>query len=323
MNAKFFWDYLLPAAYVATMYVLQQEGAPAAGLALVDIAFLIAFLYTLTDDIERAAGDLGVHGIYNVVVVSWIAAIPQTVVAVYFTWAGLYTAAFLDSMVSTLIDAFLVTALVRSKYLSEVRRDWPLIIIWIVATLTFGALVAAPERIPSLPPVPFYSIWFVIGALFLPLLFSRGIPASVSFNAREAINLVIYTALIMYIAYDLGSDLATWHMTESALGTIAALIATAPDLIAALMIRLTLARAVGEDAGSEDAIRTMFAAAIHDQISDPALVLVLAPTAAAAAAFPHWLNVLVSILKLTLLDRRAFYFFGLPVAIATIALLMI
>ena len=322
MNPKFFWDYLLPAAYVATMYVLQHEGAPAAGLALVDIAFLIAFLYTLTDDIESAAGELGIHGIYNVVVVSWIAAIPQTVVAVYFAWSGLYTAAFLDSMVSTLIDAFLVTALVRSRYLSEVRRDWPLIIIWVTATLVFGAFVAAPERI-SLPPMPFYSAWFVIGALFLPILFSRGIPTSISFNAREAVNLVIYTALIMYIAYDLGSDLATWHMTESALGAIAALIATAPDLITALMIRLTLARAVGEDAGSEDAIRTMFAAAIHDQISDPALVLILAPTAAAAAAFPHWLNVLVSLLKLTLLDKRAFYFLGLPVAIATIALLMI
>jgi len=125
-----------------------------------------------------------------------------------------------------------------------------------------------------------------------------------------------------YIAYDLGSDLATWHMTESALGAIAALIATAPDLITAIMIRLTLARAVGEDAGSEDAIRTMFAAAIHDQISDPALVLVLAPTAA-VAVFPHWLNILVSMLKLTLLDKRAFYFLGLPIAIATIVLLMI
>jgi hypothetical protein len=319
--ARVFWDYVLPAAYAVIMYVLQYEGAPAAGLTLVDITFLIAFLYTLTDDIERAAGELGVHGIYNVVVVSWIAAIPQTVVAAYFTYAGLYTAAFLDSMVSTLIDAFLVTALVRSRYLSEVRRDWPLIIIWVAVTLTFGALVAAPERIPSLPPTPFYSVYFVIGALFLPVLFSRGIPTAVSFKAREAVNLVIYTALIMYTAYDLGGDLATWHMTESALGTIAALIATAPDLITALMIRLTLARAVGEDAGSEDAIRTMFSAAIHDQISDPALVLILAP--AAAAAFPHWLNVLVSMLKLTLLDRRAFYFVGLPIAIATIALLMI
>jgi hypothetical protein len=64
----------------------------------------------------------------------------------------------------------------------------------------------------------------------------------------------------------------------------------------------------------------MFAAAVHDQISVPALVALVAP--ASVAAFPHWLNVYVSILKFTLLGRRVFLFFGLPAALAAIIYLI-
>jgi hypothetical protein len=313
-------SFALPIVYVAVRLSLEAEGASAAAVAVTDVAFLVAMLYTLSDDIERAAGELGIHGIYNIMIVSWVAAIPQTVVALYFASVGKYTAAYLDSMVSTLVDAFLVTALVRLRYLDAVRRDWQLIALWTAATLAFGALVEAPMRLP-IPQEPYYWSWFVIGALGLPFLFSRGLPSAVKFNVRTVVSLAVNTILIIYISWDLGRALVQWHVSEAQLGAAAAIVATMPDLLTALAIRTTLARMIEEFAASEDAIRTMFAAAIHDQISIPALIIIVAP--AAVGAFPHWLNVWVSVLKFTLLSRRAFTYFGLPAALATIVYLMI
>jgi hypothetical protein len=307
-----------PIAYAVVRLYLEAAGAPEAAVAVVDVAFLIAFLYTLSENVERAAGELGVHGIYNVMIVSWIAAIPQTVVAVYFAAEGKYTAAFLDSMVSTLIDAFLITALVRLSYLSVVRRDWPIIVLWVAATLAFGALIDVPLRL-GIPHEPYYWAWFMIGAFGLPYLFSRGLPAAVRLDVGTLANLIVNTILIIYVSWDLGRALVAWHMSEEQLGAIAAVVATLPDLITALMIRTTLARLIEEYAAAEDAVRTMFSAAIHDQISVPALIVITAP--AAVAAFPHWLNVWVSVLKFTLLDRRAFLYVGLPASISTIVYL--
>jgi hypothetical protein len=309
---------IAPIAYALVRLYLEASEAPEVTAAVVDVAFIVAFLYTLSDDVERAAGELGIHGIYNVMIVSWIASIPQTVVAIYFAQAGKYTAAFLDSMVSTLVDAFLVTALVRYRYLDAVRRDWHIITLWVVATLAFGALIDAPLKL-GIPHKPYYWAWFMIGAFGLPYLFSRGLPAAVKFNVRTLASLMVNTILIVYVSWDLGRALVTWHTSEEQLGAVAAVVATLPDLITALMIRTTLARMIEEYAASEDAIRTMFAAAIHDQISIPALIIITAP--AAVAAFPHWLNIWVSILKFTLLDRRVFIYAGLPAALATTAYL--
>jgi hypothetical protein len=314
------WSFVAPIAYVAVRLYLEAAEAPTAAVAAADVAFLIALLYSLTADVEKSAAELGIHGIYNVMIVSWVAAIPQTVVAVYFTAAGKYTAAFLDSMVSTLIDAFIVTALVRLQYLDAVRKDWHLIVLWVFATLAFGALVEAPAKL-SIPHEPYYWMWFLVGAFGLPYLFSRGLPGALRFNARAAVGLAINTVLIIYISYDLGRALVEFHVSESQLGAVAAVVATLPDLITALLIRTTLAKMIEEFAASGDAIRTMFAAAIHDQISVPAVIILMAP--AAVGAFPHWLNVWISIIKFTLLDRRAFIYAGLPAALATIAYLMI
>ncbi|MCI4464197.1 MAG: hypothetical protein JHC22_00145 [Thermoproteus sp.] len=309
----------LVAAYIASHVAMDIVGVGAPVAATVDVAFLVGFLYTLLDDVEKEISELGIHGIYNVMLVSWVAAIPQTVVAIYFARAGLYTAAFLDSMVSTLIDAFIVTALVRIQYLDAFKRDWHLILLWIAATLAFGATVAAPLSL-NLQPEPYYASWFLLGAVGLPLLFARGVAGRFSMNMSMAINLAVNTILVIYTAWNLGQDLAVWHMSESQLGTAAALVATFPDIITALLIRAVIGRVTAEFAASEDAVRTMFAAAIHDQISDPALVLLIAPIS--AFYFPHWLNIYISLLKLTLLDRRAFLFIGLPAAVVTTAALM-
>jgi hypothetical protein len=305
----------LPILYAAARLAAEYAGAPEWEVAVIDVAFLIGFLYTLTDDVERAVAELGIHGVYNVLVVSWVAAIPQTVVALYFAQAGRHAAAFYDSMVSTLIDAFIVTALVRLRYLDAVRRDWPLIALWVAATLAFGATVDAPMRL-AVPAAPYYWAWFLAGALGLPALFARGLPAEVRFRAGTAVNLAVNTVLVCYVSWDLGRALVEWHVSEAQLGAVAAVIATMPDLITALLIRATLSRMIAELAAAEDAVRTMFAAAVHDQISVPALVIIAAP--AAVTAFPHWLNVYVSLLKFTLLDRRAFLLCGLPAALATV-----
>ena len=308
----------LPAAYVATRLYLEAADAPAVAVAVVDVAFLVAMLYVLSDSVEKSVAEVGIHGIYNVMILSWVAAIPQTVVAVYFALAGKYTAAFLDSMVSTLIDAFIVTALVRLRYLDVIKKDWHLIVLWVVATLAFGALIDAPLRV-GVPWEPYYWAWFLIGAAVLPYLFVRGLPSYIKLDAVAAANLFINTVLIIYISWDLGNALVSWHMSEEQLGAIAAVISTLPDMLVALVIRTTLSKVIEEYTAGEEAIRTMFAAAIHDQISIPALIIIVAP--ASVAAFPHWLNVWVSVLKFTLLDRRAFLYLGLPASVGTIAYL--
>jgi len=308
----------LPAAYIATRLYLEAADAPASAVAVVDVAFLVAMLYVLADSVEKSATEAGIHGIYNVMILSWIAAIPQTVVAVHFAMAGKYTAAFLDSMVSTLVDAFIVTALVRLHYLDAVKKGWHLIVLWVFATLAFGALIDAPLRV-DVPWEPYYWAWFLVGAAALPYLFVKGLPSSIKLNAVTAANLFINTILIIYISWDLGNALVSWHLSEEQLGAIAAVISTLPDLLVALVIRATLARLIEEYTAGEEAIRTMFAAAIHDQISIPALIILIAP--ASVGLFPHWLNVWVSVLKFTLLSRAAFIYLGLPASLATIAYL--
>jgi hypothetical protein len=307
---------MLSVAYAAVRLLLMEALSGAAqtvAIAITDIAFLISILYALTRDVEENISQLGIHGLFNVVAVSWIAAIPQTVVAVYFTTIGKYEAAFYDSMVSTLVDAFLVTALTRWAYLDSVRKDWIYIVIWIAATLAYGAMIEAPWPL-------WHHAWFAVGALLLPLLFARGLIKTIKVDVYTVVNLIINTIILIWISWDIGQALVAWHTSsEAALGTLAAIIATIPDLLTALLIRTVLARNVAELAAAEDAIRTMFAAAIHDQISVPALIVILAPQA--AALFPHWLNIVVSVLKLTLLDRRAFAAVGLPVALAIIVAL--
>jgi hypothetical protein len=303
---------VLSAIYAVIRIALSAAGGEAA-VPIVDVAFLISILYALTRDVEENITELGVHGLFNVLVVSWVAAIPQTVVALYFASVGRYEAAFYDSMVSTLVDAFLVTALVRWSYLDAIRRDWIFIVVWVAATLAYGALI-------DLPLPGWHHAWFVVGALLLPLAFARGLVTRIRLDLYNAVNLVVNALILGWIAWDIGQALVSWHVySEAALGALAAVIATIPDLMTALLIRAVVGRRIAEMAASEDAIRTMFAAAIHDQISVPALIVLIAPQA--VAYFPHWLNIVVSVLKFTLLDRRAFLL-GLAASIYIIASLM-
>jgi len=307
--------------YVAVRLALEGAGAPQAAVAVTDVAFLLGILYSLADDVEKAAGELGNTRLINVLVVSWSAAIPQTVVAIALASAGRYEAAYYDSMVSTLVDAFLVTAMVRLPFLDRLRQEWWLIVGWVAATLAYGATITAFYNTPF--ALPYHTMWFVVGAVALPTLFAgREIAAKIKPEPFTIVNAVISAVSLSYISWELGWALASWHMSsEAALGTLAAVFATIPDLVTAFLIRTTLAHYISEMASAEDALRTMFAAAVHDQISVPALIVLMFPDA--VWAFPHWLNVFVSILKFTLLSRRWFLFAGLPAAFAAIAAMML
>jgi len=307
------------AAYAAVRLAMEEGGAPPATVAVTDVAFLLGILYSLADDVEKAAEELGNTRLINVLVVSWAAAIPQTVVALALAAAGRYEAAFYDSMASTLVDAFMVTALVRLPFLDRLRQEWWLIALWVAATLAYGATIAAFYGTGA--EFHYHVSWFLVGAVFLPLLFAgRGVVEKMRPEPYTVVNAVVSAISLAYISWELGQALATWHTeSEAALGTLAAVVATLPDLITAFLIRTTLTRYISEVAGAEDALRTMFAAAVHDQISVPALVVLFYPDA--VWHFPHWLNIYVSLLKFTLLDRRALLAAGLPAAVITVAAL--
>jgi len=311
-----FWPLLWSIAYAAVRLALEEVGAPRATVALTDVAFLLGILYSLADDVEKAAGELGNTRLINVLVVSWSAAIPQTVVAIALASAGRYEAAFYDSMVSTLVDAFLVTALVRLPFLDRLRQEWWLIVTWVAATLTYGATITAFYNTPW--AFPYHAAWFIVGAVALPILFAgREVAAKIRPEPFTVVNALVSAVSLGYISWELGWALASWHLSsEAALGALAAIFATIPDLVTAFLIRTTLARYISEMASAEDALRTMFAAAVHDQISVPALIVLMFPDA--AWAFPHWLNIFVSVLKFTLLSRRWFITAGLPAALAAV-----
>jgi len=314
------WPIVWSIAYFAIRLAAEGAGAPQAAVAITDVVFLLGILYSLASDVEKTAAELGNTRLINVLIVSWAAAIPQAVVAAALAAAGRYEAAFYDSMVSTLVDAFLVTAVVRLPFLQRLREEWWLIAVWVAATLTYGATIAAFYG--TAWAFPYHVAWFIVGAALLPALFAgREIAAKIRPEPYTVVNAIISAASLGYISWELGWALAGWHLSsEAALGAIAAVFATVPDLVTAFLIRTTLARYISEGAGAEDAIRTMFAAAVHDQISVPALVVLLFPDA--VWAFPHWLNVFVSVLKFTLLDRRAFLGLGLPAAVAAIVALL-
>lgn len=285
----------------------EVDWAPTA-IPFVDIFFMLLLLALLNKDVEKDVERIGFAGLYNVVVVSWIAAIPQTVVAVVFAESGHYYAAFVDSMTSTLVDAFLVTAVARREALSMAASYWPALVIWSASVIAFGATST------SLPYYPVPAAWFVIGALILPLLFAPKTPGG-GMELNTFFDLLFTTAALGWIALDIGHALVALHsLSEGLLGVVGALVATSPDLIAAFSIRFILARSIGAVAGDDVMVRTMLASAVHDQISDPALVLMISTQA--ALFFPHLLNIVIALLVLTLLSPKLYWYVGLPAAVA-------
>lgn len=245
---------------------------------------------------------------YNVLVVSLAMSLPQTLFAVKLAQSGKYLAAWIDTLGSTLVDAMLVTAILR-RYIIGSPMIWsmvPFMIMWSAAALyvnyhtyaiTYG-LFRLPEWVIA-----------VIGIL-LPVVLVRptGLPSK-----SELIALLVHGISTGVSSYQLSNVIAQLPIHEIQLGIVATLLATLPDFIVALIIRSAVARILTEVASEEEALATMLAAAVHDQILIPALVLMLYPEA--AAYYPHYFNVLVVLLKFTLLFRKVYWLFGVPFTI--------
>lgn len=245
---------------------------------------------------------------YNVLVVSLAISLPQTLFAIKLAQSGKYLASWIDTLGSTLVDAMLVTAILR-RFAIGSPMIWgmvPFLILWSISALYVNYhTYAITHGLFSLPE------WViaVIGIL-LPVVLVRptGLPSK-----SELVALLVHGISTGVSSYQLSNVIVQLPIHEVQLGIVATLLATLPDFLVALIIRSAVARILTEVASEEEALATMLAAAVHDQILIPALVLILYPEA--AAYYPHYFNVLVVLLKFTLLFRKVYWLFGLPFTI--------
>lgn len=245
---------------------------------------------------------------YNVLVVSTAMSLPQTLFAVKLSESGKYLAAWIDTLGSTLVDAMLVTAVLRRFAIGSpmIWRMVPFLIMWSAAALYVNyhtyAVTYGFFRLPE---------WVIaVIGLLLPIALVRptGLPSK-----REVIMLLVHAISTGVASYELSNTIAQLPIREVQLGIVATLLATLPDFLVALIIRSTVAKILSEVASEEEALATMLAGAVHDQILIPALILMLHPEA--AAFYPHYFNVLVVLVKFTLLFRATYWLFGVPFTI--------
>lgn len=245
---------------------------------------------------------------YNVLVVSMAMSLPQTLFAIKLAQSGKGLAAWIDTLLSTLVDAMLVTAVLRRYVIGSpmIWRMVPFLVMWSIAALyvnyhtyaiTYG-LFKLPEWVIA-----------VIGIL-LPVVLVRptGLPSK-----SELGMLMIHGVSTGVSSYQLSNVIAQLPYHEIQLGILATVLATLPDFIVALIIRSTVAKILSDVASEEEALATMLAAAVHDQVLIPALILILYPEV--AAYYPHYFNLLVVLLKFTLLFRKVYWLFGVPFTI--------
>lgn len=245
---------------------------------------------------------------YNVLVVSTAMSLPQTLFAIKLGESGKYLAAWIDTLGSTLVDAMLVTAVLRRFVIGSpmIWRMVPFLIMWSAAALYVNyhtyAITYGFFRLPE---------WVIaVIGLLLPIVLVRptGLPSK-----REVIMLLVHAISTGVASYELSNTIAQLPIREVQLGIVATLLATLPDFLVALIIRSTVAKILSEVASEEEALATMLAGAVHDQILIPALILMLHPEA--AAFYPHYFNVLVILVKFTLLFRATYWLFGVPFTI--------
>ncbi|MGC9131912.1 MAG: hypothetical protein ACP5H5_10065, partial [Pyrobaculum sp.] len=109
-----------------------------------------------------------------------------------------------------------------------------------------------------------------------------------------------------------------FNVSEVHLGVVSTVLATLPDFIVAMLMRGVVAKILSDTAADYEVVATMLAAATHDQITIPALVLLFYPDA--APYYPHLFNIGVVLVKFTLLSRRAFWWIGLPATLLMLAM---
>jgi len=252
---------------------------------------------------------------YNVLVVSVAMSIPQTVFAVNLAHGGKPVAAWIDTLGSTLVDAILVTALVRRQVVGAHLTMSPLVVSYMV----FWSILAVGLNItawyPELYTSKYVALFYTVAGLLLPIMLVRGNVGGLP--SRGDVLMLANNAFATLIAsYMLSEAVAQLNVEEIQLGVTSVILATLPDFLVGMVIRGVAARILSSEAGDKEMVYTMLAAATHDQLTIPGLIMLFVPMA--MAYYPHLFNIVVVVLKFTLLDRRAYWFVGVPAAILTL-----
>ncbi len=249
---------------------------------------------------------------YNVMVVSVAMALPQTVFAVNLAVNGKPVAAWIDTLASTLVDAMLVTAVLRRHVVGSPLVRSPLVVTFLFAwsILAVGLNILAWH--PELYSIVHFPLFYVIAGLLLPVMLVignvRGVP-----SGRDILMLANNALATLVASYMLSGAIAQLQITEVQLGVVSTILATLPDFFVGMVIRGTISKILSSEAGDQEMVYTMLAAAVHDQLTIPGLIMMLVPQA--MMYYPHMFNIVVVVLKFTLLDRRVFWLLGIPVSL--------
>jgi hypothetical protein len=249
---------------------------------------------------------------YNVLVVSVAMSIPQTIFAVNLALAGKPVAAWIDTLGSTLVDAMLVTAVVRRHIVGSPLVVSPSVVsyllIWSILAVGLNILSWHPELYSS----SHFSLFYVVVGLVLPVMLVRGHVHGLP-SGKDVAMLANNALATLVASYMLSEAIAQLHIEETRLGVVSVILATLPDFIVGIFLRSVVARILSAEAGDQEVVHTMLAAATHDQLTIPGLIMLFAPMA--MAYYPHMFNIVVVVLKFTLLDRRAYWFVGVPASV--------
>jgi hypothetical protein len=281
----------------------------------VDIVLYLVLLISVVYATEVSMALSNARIWYNVMVVSLAMSIPQTIFAIKLALSGKPVAAWIDTLGSTLVDALLVTAVVR-RHVIGTPLIWSAVgymVIWSILAVGLNIVSWHPE-LYSTTHIP---LFYIVVGLLLPIMLVRGnvrgLPSGS--NMLMLANNAIATLITSYM---LAEAVAQLEIEEPRLGVISVILATLPDFLVGMMIRGVVARLLSSEAGDKEMVYTMLAAATHDQLTIPGLIMLLMPST--MLYYPHMFNLAVVALKFTLLDRRVFWFLGMPASILVLAM---
>jgi hypothetical protein len=278
----------------------------------VDIALYVVLLIAVVYATEVSMALSNARIWYNVMVVSVAMSIPQTVFAVKLALSGKPVAAWIDTLASTLVDAMLVTAVVRRHVVGSPLVRSPLVVSYLLAwsILAVGLNILAWH--PELYSSTHFPLFYTVVGLLLPVMLVwgnvRGLP-----SGKDVAMLANNALATLVASYMLSESVAQLHIEEVQLGVVSTILATLPDFLVGMLIRGVVARLLSSEAGDREMVYTMLAAATHDQLTIPGLIMLFVPMA--MGYYPHLFNIAVVVLKFTLLDRRAFWFVGVPASV--------
>lgn len=277
----------------------------------VDIALYMVLMVAVVYATEVSMALSNARIWYNVMVVSVAVALPQTVFAVNLAVNGKPVAAWIDTLASTLVDAMLVTAVVRRHVVGSPLVRSPLVVTflfaWSILAVGLNILAWHPELYGS----THFPMFYVVVGLLLPVMLVRGVSGVPS--GRDVLMLANNAIATLVASYMLSDAIAQLQITEVQLGVVSTILATLPDFFVGMMIRGAVSRVLSSEAGDQEMVYTMLAAAVHDQLTIPGLIMMLVPQA--MMYYPHMFNIVVVVLKFTLLDRRLFWLVGIPVSL--------